>query len=554
MLRQSILLMVAILSWHANAQPFLERASRGVVSTAHPLATKAAEKMYALGGNSVDAAVAASFVLSVVEPTMSGLGGRSLALVRTPDGEFHGYNGMTEIPNSFSKLEGMPSFGYSTIATPGTVAMLGDLHKRHGSLEFSALLQPAIQLSKDGFVLLQGEASRQASVVEKIKQNRGMMEFFLQKDGHTTAPGEKLKQPILAKTLNRIALKGYQDFYEGDIGTQIAIDMAKNGGYVTSKDLIDYRILPARHITIDYRGYGIHTVAAPGGGGLVAKALMILKAYDLNMMADHEWAVIVSQAIALSVESMQDDYYEEDLIGLLDQSWAVEAAKRIRKSASNPHIKNVKTDLRTADTTDWIGYAGAHTSHLAAEDCSGLSISMTQTIGPIFGAKVATPELGFVYAATMGGYLRTGPQEAGDRPRTSIAPVIVTKNKKVVMSLGAAGGIRIPSAIVQIISRFIDQKHTLDDALALPRVHPSLQIGANDRRVVRLKSFDAEMSNPSWTADALRHWRSQGFKVTEVPKAGLFGRVNLVAKKASLLMGESDPDWEGQASIDTICP
>ena len=106
------------------------------------IATQAAEEIYALGGNSVDAAIAASFVLSVVEPTMSGLGGRSLAMVRTSDGEFYGYDGMTEIPKGFAKSDSMPSFGYSTVATPGTVATLGALHKRHGRLDFYVLLQP----------------------------------------------------------------------------------------------------------------------------------------------------------------------------------------------------------------------------------------------------------------------------------------------------------------------------------------------------------------------------------------------------------------------------
>lgn len=554
MLKKSLVLFAVIWQWHPSAEPMPEIASRGVASSAHPLATQAAEEIYALGGNSVDAAIAASFVLSVVEPTMSGLGGRSLAMVRTSDGEFYGYDGMTEIPKGFAKSDSMPSFGYSTVATPGTVATLGALHKRHGRLDFNVLLQPAIRLSIDGFQILPGEAARQGSALEKLKLSHGMTQLFVQRDGNTATAGELLKQPALAETLRRIAQHGYEEFYTGDTGKMIAQDMVDNGGYVTLEDLNEYRVLPARYIAIDYRGYTIHTVAAPGGGGLVAKALLILDTYDLSEIDDHDWAVIVSQAIALSIESMQGNYYEEDLEGLLDRKWAIKEAMRIYRPAQKPRIKTHKAEIKASDVTDWIGYPGAHTSHLAAQDCSGLTISMTQTIGPIFGAKVATPELGFVYAATMGGYLRTGPQEPGARPRTAIAPVIVTKNNKVVLSLGAAGGIRIPSAIVQIISRFIDQKHTLADALALPRVHPSVQIGADDKRVVRLMAFDAETSNPGWTSSDIRHWRSEGFEVTEVSKAASFGRVNLVAKRAGLLMGETDPDWEGQATGRTVCP
>ena len=178
---------------------------------------------------------------------------------------------------------------------------------------------------------------------------------------------------------------------------------------------------------------------------------------------------------------------------------------------------------------------------------------MTQTIGPIFGAKVATPELGFAYAATMGGYLRTGLQNPGERPRTSIAPVIVTQQNKVVMALGAAGGIRIPSAIVQTLSRYIDQGKSLSEAVTAPRVHPLATINKDNERVIDLSAFDAEMDGPGWDESDILYWQNAGFKVNEISKSASFGRIHAIVGQDDKLVGVADPDWEGSANDPVRC-
>jgi gamma-glutamyltranspeptidase / glutathione hydrolase len=522
----SVFLLTLAASAQAMTSEHVNLDSAGVASTAHPLATQAADEIYRLGGNSVDAAIAASFVLTVVEPTMSGLGGRALAIVRSEEGDFYGYNGMTEIPKSFVTSDNMPAFGYSTVAIPGLVAMLGAMHKKHGRLPFAGLVKPAIRHAEDGFAVLPGEAVRQKSATQRIKLDVGMTKSFLLGEGATLKAGQILKQPALAMTLRQIAQEGSDTFYSGEIARLISEDMAANGGYVTLQDLEDYRVLPGRYISIPYRDHVVHTLAAPGGGGLVAKALILLGLYDLSSLEDQRWALL---------------------------GWAVQQAKRVFLPAPGQKTKKSEKTVHKSELTDWVGSVGAHTSHLVAQDCSGLTVSMTQTIGPIFGAKVATPKLGFAYAATMGGYLRTGPQNPGERPRTAIAPVIVTKDNRVVLALGAAGGIKIPSAIVQVISRYIDQEKTLSDSLSAPRVHPSATIDDNNKRVVRLMAFDAETSSPGWTVEDLSYWRSAGFEVVEVASGASFGRVNAIAGDNDSLLGEADPDWEGTASAQQVC-
>ncbi len=534
----------------------------GVASTAHPLASNTAEEIFELGGNAADAAVAVSLVLSVVEPTLSGLGGRAQALVRTPDGGYYGYNGMTEIPAVFKVDDQAAAYGYTTIATPGLIALLGAIHEAHGSLPIAKLVEPAQQLAHDGFKLLPGEAARHASAAPIIRQDQGMAAIFLDPNGEAFSAGTLLRQPALATTLSRLAESGLASFYQGYIAEKISSDVQANGGFVTRNDLSAYRILPGNYIAYRYRDHTVHTLAAPGGGGLVVRALSLLQPFEVGDLNDAEWAVLVNQALGLAIQSMGDDYYEQDMGPVLDGTWARKHSASIFHPVELESASNVKKtsdfasrtgDRKLALRNDSNRLDGGHTSHFAIHDCSGMTVSLTQTLGPIFGAKVATAELGIVYAATMGTYLRTGRNIPGERPRTSIAPVIVTSDNRVVMVLGAAGGIRIPSAIVQVISRVIDRGMPLEAAIAAPRVHPMSSIDANNVRHVHLMGMEIERTANGWSKSALRQWKSAKFDVEEIEGGGKFGRVYAARAVGNRLQGFADPDGEGTSSRAVTC-
>ena len=551
-----LIVAILLLALNTNVAAQTDSLSRGqgMASTAHPLATKAAETIFNLGGNSVDAAIAVSLTLSVVEPSMSGLGGRAQAIVRLPDGSFRGYNGMTEIPADFVLHREMPSSGYTTVATPGLIALLQALHENHGSLPFEDLIKPAIERARQGFVMLPGGASRFQSSVGKIRQDPGLSRVYLNDEGNVAKAGEALKQPALARTLTRLGQFGPRDFYQGEIARQISADVLKNGGFITLADLKTYAVLPGRYIKFPYRDYEIHTLAAPAGGGLVAKALMLLSQFEVSNLSERSWALLLAQALALSIESMAGDYYEFDLIGLTEPAWAKQNLSRIRLPVLFDGISDlVVHNTQMESSTDWLAADSGHTSHFVTADCSGLTLSMTQTLGPLFGAKVATPALGFPYAATMGGYLRTGRQDPGSRPRTAIAPVIVTKNDQVVLVLGAAGGIKIPSAIVQVLSRYIDQGRSLEAALALPRVHPASTIDKENNRQVSLEHFQAETTSGGWMPGDVASWRKAGFNVTEIDSKASFARIHALESKAGVLIGSADPDWEGSSLRELNC-
>ncbi len=173
---------------------------------------------------------------------------------------------------------------------------------------------------------------------------------------------------------------------------------------------------------------------------------------------------------------------------------------------------------------------------MTAADADGMYVSLTQTLGPNMGSSVVTPGLGFLYAATLGGYL--GRVEPGERARSSICPLMVLKDGVPVLALGAAGGGRIPPGVVQVISRIVDDGMDLADALAAPRVYMS---GS---------TLEVETTPGSgWTSTDVAQMKALGLAVRETPRVGAFSRVHAVQYDAATKtwIGGADPDWEGSA-------
>jgi gamma-glutamyltranspeptidase/glutathione hydrolase len=554
----AVLSMLAGCQSPAPEQRQVALAAQGMAATAHPEATRAAREILDAGGNAADSAIAAAFVIAVVEPTMNGIGGRNQILLRNAAGEYSLYNGMTEVPASYTRPDEPPANGYGTIATPGVVAGLARLHAEHGSMPLARLLQPAIDLAANGFVLLPGEAARHADKLADMQANAGFRQALLKPDGSSYQAGEILRQPQLAATLQRLSDAGLMDFYTGTTAAAIASDMANNGGHVTAADLRDYRATDGRFVSTRYRDFEVHSIAAPAGGGLVIKTLNILENIDMSSLTDQQWGAVVNQALAIAIGTMGDDYEETDLEHVQSKAWAREQAATLVVPAASAIPAVAAQDLQPpADaqalaSADWSGNSWGpeshHTTHFVTADCSGTLVSITQTIGPVFGSKVITPDLGFVYASTMGTYLAGSAQKPGSRPRTTIAPTVLTKNGEPVLVLGAAGGLRILSAIVQTISRYVDQGMPLQAAVAAPRVHPQSETDdAGQRHSQRLK-FHAETSpDIGWTGADLAAWQSAGFDVRENPRTAAFGRIHAIERTANGWQGVADPDWEGTA-------
>ncbi|MBC8300226.1 MAG: gamma-glutamyltransferase, partial [Pelagibacterales bacterium] len=238
--------------------------SNSFISSPHPLASEAGKIMYSKGGNAFDAAVASAFTLSVVEPSMSGIGGRLQVIYKQAEGEILGIDATTQIPESFDNtVKDLPSYGYKTIGIPGVVAGLVKLHKENGVLDLQTVMQPSIDIAENGFMILPGEIKRQQYEKEKIESFEGTKMYFLNSNGESFKPGDLLIQKDLAKTLTAISKNGKKGFYEGEIAEKIANDIQSNGGFITTEDLKDYSAKESEVLTGKFNGNDINTLNLP---------------------------------------------------------------------------------------------------------------------------------------------------------------------------------------------------------------------------------------------------------------------------------------------------
>lgn len=510
-----------------------DTSEKGMVSTGQPLATLAGQQMLDKGGNAVDAAVASAFALSVVEPSMSGLGGRLQAIVRLPNGEIHGVDATTEAPINYdTATTPIVRFGYEVIGIPGVVAGLCKLQEEHGTLPLEVVMQPAIKYAKKGFPILKGEALRHEMAIDQLKQFAGSRQYFI-KDGRTHQAGEKWVQKDLANTLSLIAEGGRDAFYKGEIAQKIVADFQRNKGILTLEDLANYEAKSSRILSGNYRGHDLHALWVPSFGALTIQILQILENLPMADLQNADWASAVSQAINIAY---QDRYKQmlsntDSIVNVLtSKEYAKEQAMKININGSSMGAIDLDT---SKDPVGWTTAMG-HTTHLSTADKNGMMVALTQSLGPNMGSKVASPELGFLYAVTLGRYL--GVYLPGQRAASFISPFIITKDGQPFMALGAAGGSRIVSAVTAVSSRVIDHQLSLAKALMAPRVY-------RNGEIMQVETHEGTGWNSVYTEEL----KKEGFKVEIIDQPARFGRVHAVLydSKNKRWIGGADPDWEG---------
>lgn len=510
------------------------RNEKGMVAAAHPLATRAGAAILQQGGNAVDAAVAAAFVLSVVEPSMSGLGGRLQAIVHLPDGQVKGVDATTQAPMTYdASTAPQGRYGYPTIGIPGVVAGLTKLLAEYGSMPLEIVMQPAIRYAEEGFELLPGEARRQSFAVENLREFAGSRQYFLVDDSLTRKAGERWIQPDLANTLRAIAVGGADAFYQGEIARKIVDDMQANGGVLSLEDLANYEAHDAKILNSDYRGHTMFALSLPSYGAITLEIMNILENLAMDEVNEAMWATYMYRAIERAYRD-RGRQYADSIDILISKEYAAQLAEEI---SSEVPVTAQATGFSKATVPEaWLSSAG-HTTHLSAADSSGMMVALTQSLGPNMGSKVATPGLGFLYAVTLGGYL--GDFEPGQRAASHISPVVISRDGQAHMALGAAGGSRIISAITSVSSRVIDRNLPLFDALAAPRVHP------DDADSVYVETHEGM----GWQDEVMQAMEEQGLLLNEVDEIARFGRVHAVQydTDSQEWVGAADPDWEGTA-------
>ncbi|MCG8652787.1 MAG: gamma-glutamyltransferase, partial [Pirellulales bacterium] len=291
-------------------------------------------EMLSLGGNAVDAAVATAFALAVVEPSMSGLGGRAQILIRTPDGEIHGIDATTQAPATYDPdTAPQAAYGYATVGVPGVPAGLIRAHEEFGRLSRETVMAPAIRLAAQGFSILPGEARRHAGASAQLAEFEGSTRHFLRPDGTPHEEGDRVVQSDLARVLREIAARGHDGFYRGWVAERMAADLQANGAPVTLASLAEYEAETSRIVRGSYRGVEMAGLWIPSFGAITILALQLLETVDLEEANEAEWAAAVSEALRVAYLDRVNQTEPSDGDRLTDPAYAAERSSEMRLGA-----------------------------------------------------------------------------------------------------------------------------------------------------------------------------------------------------------------------------
>jgi len=468
------------------------QAVRGLVVSQERLASEAGAQVLREGGTAVDAAVATAFALAVVHPAAGNLGGGGFLLSRPASGpatflDFREAAPATAHPRMWLKEDGAYDEArhhesLAAVGVPGTVAGLRAAWKREGRLSWARLLRPAIRLAREGFVLSENQAASLEKQLPEFRKHPPTLAQF-SREGEPLKVGDRLVQRDLARTLERLA-KDWTDFYRGATARLILRDMEAGGGLLRAADLQAYRPRWRQPLRGSYRGVEVLAAPPPSSGGQVLiEALNVLEGYDLKASGPasattiHLASEALRRAFADRAQFLGDPAFNGDLP--LARLLSKEHAAALRKTIRADHASASAPDRFTwpADRPD--------TTHLSVLDRKGNAVSLTYTLEDSYGLKRIVPGAGFLLNNELGdfnagpgltdatGLIGTVPNLAqpGKRPLSSMCPVILVAEGKVLLVSGSPGGRTIPSTVLNTVLNVVDFGLDARSAVDAPRFH-----------------------------------------------------------------------------------
>lgn len=454
----------------------------GMVATAHPLASQAALEMLQEGGNAVDAAIAAAFAIGVVEPDGSGLGGGGgmvIYLNKEKQAHYINYYARASEQGSAAGYSGSrDAHTAKAICVPGTVAGLLMAHEQFGSMPLEKIMEPAIRLAREGFLVDATLATLILDNIETIFADEVTTSIFCM-DGFPLMEGDRIVQEELALTLDIISSKGSKGFYEGELAASMIEGIAARGGTMTLNDLKSYRAELTVPLRGNYRGYDILTANVPQSGLCLIEALNILENYDLGQAPHYSESASVLHLIAEAERFTYADRTaylgdpQDNIVpvkGLTSKAYARERYLQINQEKLDPPAYR---DVVEGDPQPFeeAADAGGHTTHLSVIDREGNSVALTQTLGLFFGSGQTVNGVLFNCAMTNFSYRTKGVNfyKDGKQSRSSIMPTIVLRDEKPFLIAGTPGAARIITTLIEVIINVIDYGMNVTDANLAPR-------------------------------------------------------------------------------------
>jgi gamma-glutamyltranspeptidase/glutathione hydrolase len=483
------------------------QAKHGMVVAQEPIAADAGVTVLKSGGNAVDAAIAVGFALAVTHPSAGNLGGGGFMLIRLADGKTTFLDFREAAPrkatgNMYIGPDGNATresiVGWRASGVPGSVAGFEFAHQKFGSKPWSALLAPAVHLARDGFVVNGAFAASLNSPDNRLKLDPESKHSFL-RDGNAYKPGDNFRQPDLAATLARVANSGAKDFYEGETAKRFAAAMAAHGGLITVDDLKSYKVIERAPLTGDYKTFHIITAPPPSAGGVGLLQMMGMLAgtsYETtgpdSATAVHYEAEAMRRFYADRSEYLGDPgFYNVPVKQLLDPAYlawrrgTIDPARATPSELIRPGLPK-SLDAKNA-RIPWI--ESSETTHYNVVDEKGNAVAVTYTLNGSYGNGITVPGLGFLMNNEMDDFAAKPGEpnmfglvggdanaiEPGKRPLSSMTPTIITENGKLFMVVGAPGGSRITTGVMEVILNVLDFHMNARDAVDLPRFHHQWQ-------------------------------------------------------------------------------
>jgi len=494
MLRRTFLsLAVCVaLTVASGASSVPTRARRGMVASQNEIASKIGADVVAAGGTAIDAVVATAFALAVVHPTAGNIGGGGFIVYRPAKGESVAYDFREMAPAKASPTMFLKDGQYSAevhhnshlaVGVPGTVAGLHLAWKEQGKLPWKRLVDPAVALARDGFIVTEGLARSLKNVMRTMQKYPASVAQF-SKNGTPYEAGETLKQPDLARTLERISAQGPAGFYQGETAMLLEKEMLANGGLITRDDLKNYAAKKRTPVRGSYRGHEVISMPPASSGGVaLIEMLNVLEGYDLTSTG-----FASANTVHLMTEAMKRAYADRaHHLGDPDFNKEMPIARLISKEYATDLRKSIdqKRAAKASPTTFEWPHESDETTHISVVDGERNAVSMTYTLEQGYGVKIVVPGAGFLLNNEMGDF-NAGPElttaeglvgtkpnlaEPGKRMLSSMTPTILAKDGQLFMVSGSPGGRTIINTVLETIIDVVDFGMNAQEAIDAPRFH-----------------------------------------------------------------------------------
>jgi len=521
---------------------------RGMVATAHPLASAAGLEMLWRGGNAVDAAVAAAATLNVVEPFMSGIGGDGMLLLflgRSRERKVLNFMGRTPYA---ARPEGCTEAdlqkGPRSCLVPGNFAGWWEALRAHGHLQPEVVFAQAIRHAEEGFPLTHRGAAFFAD--HRARLTPAAAAVFCPST-EVPRPGTLLTHKALAGTLRRLVAEGPDLLYRGDLGQRVCDAVQEAGGWLTPEDLAAFRVEWTDPVISTFRDDEVVSVSPPAAGTQVLETLNILEGFDLKALGhnsvDALHLIIEAVKLAMADRVAYQALPEPPTAGLMSKEYA--AAQRARIDLARAAVsggERFAAESLPGEVTpgDPYGYQREHTTHLSVVDAEGNAASITQTLGSPFGAGFLAGDTGILLNNLLmwNDLDPRSPNALGPHRtvETRMAPTQVIRDGRVLVAIGTPGSYGIPQTTPQMLLNLLEYGMNIQAAIEAPRI-----------RVYRDRTVDAEARIPAEVRAALT---ARGHVIRELPEWSWVvggGQGVWVDPVSGALAGGADPRRDGYA-------